>query len=418
MCLKINGNKRLSGKINLQGAKNSILPILAACVLCRGEVLLHNCPNLSDVFSAIKILEHLGLSVEHKNGDILVKCAKPSCCDVPENLMREMRSSVVFLGPILAACGCARVSMPGGCELGPRPIDMHISALKKLGAEISDDRGVLSCNAGKGLIGDEISLYFPSVGATENAILASVLAKGTTTITNAAREPEIEDLASFLNKCGAKIYGAGSGSVTVEGVERLCGCEYSIMPDRIAGVTFLCAAAITGGDVVLNNAEPRHITSVLSLFKQTGCSVETEENTIRLTAPKALKPMYLVKTLPYPAFPTDAQAPMMALSCVCEGTTMFVENIFENRFRHVGELIRMGADIKTEGKVAVVNGVKRLHGALVKCTDLRGGAALVIAALNADGESVLSEISHIDRGYQSIENDLKSLGADITRIKK
>lgn len=415
MHLEINGQKRLSGELFLQGAKNSILPILAACVLCRGEVVLHNCPSLSDVDSAIKILRHLGLEVARSGSDITVKNRGVERCDVPEHLMREMRSSVVFLGPILASCACAEVSMPGGCELGPRPIDMHLSALKKLGAEIDFSSPSLCLKAEKGLIGSEISLYFPSVGATENVILASVLAKGTTVITNAAREPEIEDLAAFLNSCGARVFGAGSNSITVQGVDSLCGCEYNVMPDRIVAVTYLAAAAASGGSINLKRAKKEHITSVLSIFEEIGCDIKCENDSIILRSPQTLEPMYIVKTLPYPGFPTDAQAPMMALSCLCRGTSMFVETIFENRFRHVDELVRMGANIKTEGNVAVINGVKRLHGASVSCTDLRGGAALVVAALCAEGKSKIGRIEHIDRGYQHIENDLRSLGADIVR---
>lgn len=417
MCFKVNGGRRISGELLVQGAKNSILPIFAACVLCNGEILLHNCPQLSDVRSAIKILRHLGLTVVSSGSDVTIKCNGITSCEVPSNLMREMRSSVVFLGAILAASGCAKVSMPGGCELGPRPIDMHLSALKRLGAEINDNGGTLSCYAKNGLVGNEISLYFPSVGATENSILASAVAKGTTVITNAAREPEIEDLANFLNACGAKIYGAGTSTITVEGVSRLGACEYTIMPDRIATVTYLAAAAMTGGDITLRNAQKEHITSELALFQQTGCQLIQNENNIRLVSNGKLEPMHIVKTLPYPGFPTDAQAPMMALSCLCRGTTMFVETIFENRFRHIDELKRMGADIKSEGKVAVVTGKPFLNGAAVKCTDLRGGAAMVLAALAARGESEISAIEHIDRGYQHIEKDLCSLGADIVRIK-
>ncbi len=415
MHLEINGQKRLSGSLFLQGAKNSILPILAACVLCRGEVVLHNCPSLSDVDSAIKILRHLGLDVEKSGSDITVINRGVERCDVPEHLMREMRSSVVFLGPILASCSCAEVSMPGGCELGPRPIDMHLSALKKLGAEIDYAGPTLFCRAKNSLVGSEITLYFPSVGATENAILASVLARGRTVITNAAREPEIEDLAAFLNSCGAKVFGAGSSSVIIDGVQSLCGCEYTVMPDRIVAVTYLAAAAATGGDIVLKEAKKEHIISVLSIFEQIGCALSFKNDEIRLTSPEVLEPMYIVKTLPYPGFPTDAQAPMMALSCLCSGTSMFVETIFENRFRHVDELVRMGANIKTEGNVAVINGRQKLSGAKVHCTDLRGGAALVVAALAAEGKSEIRSIEHIDRGYQHIESDLRSLGADIAR---
>ncbi len=416
MKFKINGGKKLCGKIKAQGAKNSILPILSACVLCRGEVVLKNCPNLSDVNSALNILNHLGIKTKKENDIIVISCAPPKTCSVPEDLMREMRSSSLFLGAILASSGCAEISMPGGCELGPRPIDLHISALKKLGAEISEQNGKLKCRALKFLKGSEISLIFPSVGATENIILAAAKAEGTTVINNAAREPEIVDLANFLNKCGAKIEGAGSSRIIIEGVKELCGCEYSIMPDRIVTVTYLTAAAVTGGEITVSHASREDTLSVLSLLKQSGCELRESGNEITLLPPKVFDPMYIVKTMPYPGFPTDAQAPIMTLASLCDGTTMFVETIFENRYRHVCELAKMGADIKTEGRVAVVNGVKRLHSAPVCCTDLRGGAALLLACLSAEGESTLSEIEHIDRGYEHIEKTLGELGADILRI--
>ena len=413
----VNGGHRLSGRLRVQGAKNSILPILAACVLCRGRVVLHNCPALSDVLSAVRILRHLGLSVICDGDELCVTGAPLSSCEVPKSLMHEMRSSVVFLGAILASAGCARVSMPGGCELGPRPIDIHIAALRRLGAVVEDDCGVLNCSVPQGLVGAEIALLFPSVGATENAILAAVLAKGTTVITNAAREPEIVDLARFLNACGAHVGGAGSGTVTVQCDRELHGGEYTIMPDRIAKVTFLTAAAITGGDVTVTGAEKAHITSVLSLLEQSGCEISVCRDTVRLRGAQRPESMAIIKTLPYPGFPTDAQAPLMALASLADGSTMFVETIFENRYRHVCELIRMGADIKTEGRVAVVNGVPRLHGAAVTCGDLRGGAALLLAALAAGGESTIDRIEHIDRGYQQIEVSLSALGADIKRTE-
>ena len=412
----INGGKRLCGSLKVQGAKNSILPILSACVLCRGEVLLHNCPVLSDVISAVNILRHLGLKAQIVGNDVYINCTRPETCAVPEKLMREMRSSVVFLGAILSRMGCAEVSMPGGCELGSRPIDMHIAALKKLGAAISEEGGILRCSVPQKLRGCEIALSFPSVGATENIILASSLSEGTTVITNAAREPEIVDLANFLNLCGAKITGAGSSTVIIEGVKELCGCEYSVMPDRIVTVSFLAAAAVTNGDILLKGARKEDVISVLSPLSEAGCEIKAQNDEIRMRAPHRLNAFPIIKTMPYPGFPTDAQAPIMALSTVCEGTTMFVETIFENRYRHVDELVKMGANIKTEGKVAVVNGVSRLHSADVKCTDLRGGAALLIAALSIDGQSSLSDIYHIDRGYQFIEKELCELGADVKRI--
>lgn len=416
MKFKINGGRRLSGRIKVQGAKNSILPILSACVLCRGEVVLKNCPELSDVNSALSILNHLGIKSERQEDNIIVYSQPLKTCRVPEKLMREMRSSVVFLGAILASSGCAEISMPGGCELGPRPIDIHISSLKKLGAEITEEGGNLKCSAKNGLRGAQISLIFPSVGATENIILAACLAKGTTVINNAAREPEIVDLANFLNKCGAKIMGAGSDKIIIEGVSRLGACEHSIMPDRIVLVTYLTAAAVTGGKITVTDALKEDALSVLSLLKQSGCELTERGTDITLSAKEALDPMYIVKTMPHPGFPTDAQAPIMTLASLCNGTTMFVETIFENRYRHACELRRMGADIKIDGRVAVVNGVKKLHNACVSCTDLRGGAALLLACLSAEGESILSEIEHIDRGYEKIETTLSSLGAEIIRM--
>ena len=411
----VNGGRKLVGKLRAQGAKNSILPILSACVLCSGEVVLHNCPELLDVISAVKILRHLGVEVKKDGETLTVLCDGISCCEVPQQLMREMRSSVVFLGAILSAAGSAVISMPGGCELGPRPIDMHLAALRQLGASIIDEHGMLRCSVQDKMRGTQIALMFPSVGATENVILASVFAEGTTVITNAAREPEIVDLANFLNACGAKVFGAGSSRIVIEGVKKLTGCEYTIMPDRIAAVTFLTAGAVTQGDITLCGADEQHITSSLSLFRQAGCEVYVNGDEIRLKCSRRPNSMHMVKTLPYPGFPTDAQAPIMTLAAVARGTTMFVETIFENRYRHVCELVRMGADIKTEGKVAVVSGVKRLKSADVTCTDLRGGAALLLAALSAEGESIIYSIEHVDRGYQHIENDLLQLGADVAR---
>lgn len=416
MKFKINGGRRLSGKVKAQGAKNSILPILSACVLCRGEVVLKNCPELSDVNSALDILSHLGIKSERQEDNIIVHSQPLKTCRIPEKLMREMRSSVVFLGAILASSGCAEISMPGGCELGPRPIDIHISSLKRLGAEVIEEGGNLKCSAKNGLHGAQISLIFPSVGATENIILASALARGTTVISNAAREPEIVDLANFLNKCGARITGAGSDKIIIEGVTSLENCEHSIMPDRIVLTTYLTAAAVTGGNITVTDALKDDATAVLSLLKQSGCEIIEHGDEITLSAREMMDPLYIVKTMPYPGFPTDAQAPIMTLATLCNGTTMFVETIFENRYRHACELRRMGADIKIDGRVAVVNGVKRLHSACVSCTDLRGGAALLLACLSAEGESTLNKIEHIDRGYEKIEDTLSSLGAEIIRM--
>lgn len=414
--LRIEGEKRINGEISVQGAKNSALPLLSACVLSKGEVTLHNCPRLSDVFAACRILSCLGCSCSFEGNTVTVNSSCISKSYVPDELMREMRSSIVFLGAILGRLGKCSLSFPGGCELGPRPIDMHISALKQMGVIIKEEYGVLDCTCPKGLKGAKINLSFPSVGATENIMLAACLAKGDTVIYNAAREPEISDLAGFLNACGARISGHGGSVIYITGVRELHGCEYSVMPDRIVACTLLGAAAVTGGDISLKNCRPQDIDSVLPIFEQMGCGVFVYDDNIYLTAKKNLRAVKTIRTMPYPGFPTDAQAIVMAVLTKAQGTSVIVENIFENRYRHVDELVRMGADIKVEGKVAVVEGVKKLFGANVIATDLRGGAALVLAALAADGETVLSNIKLIDRGYEDIEKQLNSVGAKICRV--
>ena len=414
--LRIEGEKRINGEISVQGAKNSALPLLSACVLSKGEVTLHSCPRLSDVFAACRILSCLGCSCSFEGNTVTVNSSCISKSYVPDGLMREMRSSIVFLGAILGRLGKCSLSFPGGCELGPRPIDMHISALKQMGVIIKEEYGVLDCTCPKGLKGAKINLSFPSVGATENIMLAACLAKGDTVIYNAAREPEISDLAGFLNACGARISGHGGSVIYITGVRELHGCEYSVMPDRIVACTLLGAAAVTGGDISLKNCRPQDIDSVLPIFEQMGCGVFVYDDNIYLTAKKNLRAVKTIRTMPYPGFPTDAQAIVMAALTKAQGTSVIVENIFENRYRHVDELVRMGADIKVEGKVAVVEGVKKLFGANVIATDLRGGAALVLAALAADGETVLSNIKLIDRGYEDIEKQLNSVGAKICRV--
>ena len=410
----IEGGHRIDGELRVHGAKNAVLPILAASLMC-SETAIHNCPELSDVTAAQNILEHLGCRVAREGETLTVDARNVNYCDIPDALVTEMRSSILFLGAILARCGRARVSFPGGCELGPRPIDLHISGLQKLGAVIEEDHGYLDCYVDGRPKGSEITLPFPSVGATENIILAAATAEGTTVIHNAAREPEIYDLADFLNTCGALIHFGLGDSVIIEGVRRLNGGEHSVIPDRIAAATYLCAGAITGGMITLTHTRPAHLTSVFPVLEEMGCRVSCADDEIRLSAPDRLLGIRSVKTMPYPGFPTDAQAPIMAAATVARGSSMFVETIFEARYKHAGELMRMGARIKTEGRVAVVEGIRRLHSAVVRSTDLRGGAALVIAALAADGVTEVQNIRHIDRGYARFDENLRSLGAKITR---
>ncbi|MBQ4103934.1 MAG: UDP-N-acetylglucosamine 1-carboxyvinyltransferase [Clostridia bacterium] len=415
--LVINGGRRLNGSLVAQGSKNSALPILAATYLVNGKSIIHNCPRLSDVECTIKILENLGCKTERRGTDLIVDSTSASGHEIPENLMREMRSSVVFLGAILGRAKKAKISTPGGCEIGLRPIDLHLFAMRKLGVEIEESYGKLLCTIPQNLKGTKITLTFPSVGATENAVLLASVARGTTTIINAAREPEIIDLCNFLNKCGAKISGAGESVIVIEGVEKLEATEHSVICDRIAAATYLFAGAITGGDIALKNTVPQHLNSILPVLEETGCEISIKCNEIRLKAPLKLRRIDKLITQPYPGFPTDAQAPIMTLTAIAEGTSVIVENIFESRFKHVPELLRMGAKIRTEGRVAVIDGVKRLYGASVVSPDLRGGSALVLAGLVAHGTTEVGSLKHIDRGYENFENNLCMLNADIIRME-
>lgn len=414
--LRISGGRTLHGRLTVHGAKNSVLPILAATVLVPGISVIRNCPDLSDVAASLAILEHLGCKTFREGDTVTVDASTPTRCDIPDELMREMRSSVIFLGAILGRMGCAKMNLPGGCELGPRPIDLHLSGLSAMGAEIRMDTQGLHCESCR-LMGRKITLTMPSVGATENIMLAACSAEGVTVIHNAAREPEILDLQSFLNRMGACVRGGGTSTIEVEGCHRLHGGEHSVVGDRIVAATYLTAAAAAGGDVLVEGVDCSHLATVTSILDEAGCEVDTRPCAVRLRRRNRLRAVGPVRTAPYPGFPTDAQAPVMAAMTKAAGTTIFVENIFENRYRHVDELARMGANIRVEGRVAVVCGVDRLHGSTVSATDLRGGAALAVAALSAEGETVLSGLHHIDRGYEDLERDLRMLGADIKRME-
>lgn len=414
--LLVTGKNKLYGETFVQGAKNSTLPILAASLLTNGENLIFNCPKLSDVEASCEILRYLGCNVKRYDDTMIVNATYVDSFDIPDELMRKTRSSIVFMGAVLARMGRAKLSLPGGCEIGHRPIDMHLKALKMMGAVIREKHGYLNCSAPKGLHGTKIALPFPSVGATEDIMVAASTANGTTTITNAAREPEICDLAEYLNSCGARVYGAGEGTIVIDGVDKLTASKHTIIPDRIVAATLMSCAAVTSSQITLKGVIPSHLSSVIPVFEEAGCRVICNKNEINFIAPSVIKSMKTIRTMPYPGFPTDAQAVLMAASSVANGTTVFVENIFENRYRHISELVRMGANIKTEGKVAIVEGVKSLYGANTNATDLRGAAALVVASLCAEGKSEISGVKYLERGYESFEQKLSALGADIKKI--
>lgn len=415
--LVINGGKELNGKVKVHGAKNGALPILAATLIINGESVIHNCPNLSDVRASIKILENLGCKCKREEDTVTVDARGVNCSVIPEKLMREMRSSIVFLGAMISRCGYAKLSSPGGCEIGARPIDLHLSSLKAMGTDIREAHGCINCKC-NGIVGTNIYIPIPSVGATENIMIAAAKSSGITRIFNAAREPEISDLAAFLNSAGAKIYGAGSSDIVIEGVENLHSTEHTVIPDRILTATYMSAIAITGGSGIIEGVVPEHIKAIVSEYERIGCNIEFDGDMLKLTSPKNLKRIKLLKTQYYPGFPTDAGPTLVATSLAAKGTSIFIETIFENRFKFAGELNRLGADVKVEGRTAVVEGGRLLTGANVNCTDLRGGAALMVAALKAQGTTEIYEIQHIDRGYEIPEENLKLLGADIKRVSK
>lgn len=415
--LIISGGIRLEGKTRLQGSKNSSLPILAACAAVNGISVIHNCPRITDVDIAVAILERLGCRVSREGGTVTVDSGDINCSAIPEELMSEMRSSIIFLGALLARFGRGSATLPGGCEIGLRPIDMHIAAFRSMGVVIEESGGSMECTAPNGLAPCRISLSFPSVGATENIILASLAAKGETVITNAAREPEIKDLADFLNECGAKIIGAGQSVIRIYGGRRLTGAEHRVIPDRIVASTYMACAAVTGGRAVVTEVEREHLAPVVPVFEGCGCKIDFANGEMSVTAPKRAERIKYLRTMPYPGFPTDSQALVTAVAATARGTSIISERVFENRFRHVPELIKMGADIRVEDScVAVVEGVPSLHGAKVTASDLRGGSALIAAALGARGESVIDGVRHVLRGCEDVCGNLSRLGADIKVI--
>lgn len=412
---KIVGGQRLEGEIRIQGAKNSVLPILAATVLVDGCCTIHNCPALSDTALTVQILKTLGCQADREQGSITVDATNLSNQELSETLTGKMRSSIVFLGPLLARCGQVKIAYPGGCRLGPRPIDLHLEGLRQMGAVVQERQQYLLCCTPQKLHGARITLSFPSVGATENLMMAAVFAKGVTTICQAAQEPEIVDLATFLNRCGAKIRGAGSKVVEIEGVSKLRGCEYTVMGDRIAAATYLAAAAITKGQAAVWGVDPQNLSNMLALLQKSGSRIYWEKNGIFVKTSDRIRAFSQIETAPYPGFPTDGLPPFLSLAATAQGTSRFVENIFENRYSSVAGLQKMGALICREGRIAWVEGSASLHGANVCAEDLRGGAGLVLAALAAQGTSQIEGVQWIERGYEHFSQNLAAMGA---RIRK
>ncbi|CEH35942.1 UDP-N-acetylglucosamine 1-carboxyvinyltransferase 1 [bioreactor metagenome] len=406
----------LKGSVKIDGAKNAVLPIIAATLLANGKSTLRGVPNLRDVHVISDLLRHVGAEVEYKDNTLTVDASNITTCEAPYELVRKMRASFLVMGPLLARFKHTKISMPGGCAIGTRPIDLHLKGFKYLGATVEMDHGFVEATTKK-LTGAKLYLDFPSVGATENIMMAAALAEGTTIIENAAEEPEIVDLANFLNEMGANIKGAGTNTIKIQGVEELKGAEHNVIPDRIEAATYMVAAAMTKGDIVIENVIMEHLKPVVAKLKEAGCEIiEMENDSVRVIGPEVLKPID-IKTLPHPGFPTDVQAQFMAMLTIANGSGVVTETVFENRFMHVAEFNRMGANIKIEGKSAVVNGVSKLHGAKVNATDLRAGAALILCGLMAEGETQIGEIYHIQRGYVDIDKKITALGGNIKIVE-
>ena len=414
-CFIIDGGRRLNGEFTIQGAKNSALPLLSASLLVEGACVFENCPDLSDVHIAARVLETAGCACHYESHVMSVDASGADQTDIPEELMNRMRSSVLFLGALLGRFGRAVLSAPGGCELGLRPIDLHLDALRRMGAVIREEHGRIVCAAPEGMRGCTIDLPIASVGATENVMIAAATAKGTTLLRNAAREPEIVDLADFLRACGAEITGDGTTTVRIEGRPKLHGCRHRVISDRIAAGTYLCACAMCGGRLCLHGVDEDGLISVLPRFEEMGCRVTVKDSDILLRSDGVLHAIRDVTTKEFPGFPTDLQPIMLTTVSKAHGTTLFVENIFSNRYQYVEGLRKMGGNVRVIDRVAVVEGVPKLSSAHVISPDLRGGAALVLAALAADGRSVVEGVGHIDRGYERMDEVLASCGADIQR---
>lgn len=415
--LIVKGGNRLVGAVKTSGAKNAVLPIIAASILGTTPSHLDEVPMLEDVHTISEVLKCLGLAVEcsPEKNVLDIDSTEITSYEAPYELVRTMRASFLVMGPLLARIGKARISMPGGCAIGARPIDIHLKGFEALGVKIEQGHGYIEASAPEGLKGTSIYFDFPSVGATENIMMAASLAEGTTILENAAEEPEIVDLANYLNKMGAKIRGAGTDTIRIEGVDKLHGADYTIIPDRIEAGTYMIAAAMTGGDVVVENVLPEHQKPLIAKLREAGALVEEDIDKVRVIGKNPLKAVS-IKTLPYPGFPTDMQAQMMAMMVIAEGRSKVTETVFENRFMHVVELNRMGAQISTEGRSAVIDGPCKLTGCDVRATDLRAGAAMILAGLVAEGTTRIGDLHHIDRGYENIVAKLKKLGADIERV--
>lgn len=413
----IQGGQKLEGKLKISAAKNAVLPILAGAILCDGVVKINNYPQYLDTQNMIKVLRHLGATVIENKNSLILDMTNLKRCDVPSDLAVLTRSSFFCLGAILGRFKKAKISYPGGCEIGLRPIDLHLKGLEKLGVKITDKHGYITCNGGN-MKGNVIHLDFASVGATENLIMASVLGSGETIITNAAKEPEIVDLQNFLNSAGAKIFGAGTGIIKIVGVDKLSNVEYTPISDRIITGTYMIATAICGGNIELQTQNAFHLDALVCKLREIGCKIECFYDKILFESNSSHKAISKIETLPYPGFPTDLQSQMLALLATCQGTSVMIENLFETRFKFVGELLKMGANVLIQDRCAIVKGVEKLYGAEVNATDLRGGAGLVLAALMVEGYTKISYIEQINRGYEHIDEDLASLGANIKRINE